>query len=102
MNQPKGLTPCSCPTPPNPIRSTDSQRTDPAWRAGATGYLALGAGSPDEASPLAGELTYTGYARIAMTSATAWPQRRSRTNANLLQWGKRTDAGATQTATHAI
>jgi len=77
--------------------------TDPAWRAGATGYLALGAGSPDEASPMAGELTYTGYARIAMTKATAWSgSGASRTNANLLQWGKRTDGGATQTATHAI
>ena len=43
--------------------------TDPAWRAGATGYLALGAGSPDEASPMAGELTYTGYARIAQTKS---------------------------------
>ena len=77
--------------------------TDPAWRAGATGYLALGAGVPDEANPMAGELTYIGYARIAMTKASAWTGTgASRTNAALLQWGKRTDAGATQTATHAI
>lgn len=46
--------------------------TDPAWRAGATGYLALVTGaSVDEANPLANECTYTGYARIAQTKATA-------------------------------
>lgn len=77
---------------------------DPAWRAGATGYLALVTGaSVDEADPLANECTYTGYARIALTKATAWSgSADTRTNANLLQWGKRTDGGATQTATHAI
>lgn len=78
--------------------------TDPAWRAGATGYLALVTGvSVDEADPLANECTYTGYARIAQTKATAWSgSGDTRTNANLLQWGKRTDGGATQTATHAV
>lgn len=77
---------------------------DPAWRAGATGYLALVTGvSVDEADPLANECTYTGYARIALTKTTAWSgSGDTRTNANLLQWGKRTDAGATQTATHAV
>lgn len=77
---------------------------DPAWRAGATGYLALVTGvSVDEADPLANECTYTGYARIALTKATAWSgSGDTRTNANLLQWGKRTDGGATQTATHAV
>ena len=61
--------------------------TDPAWRAGATGYLALGAGSPDEASPLAGELTYTGYALHRHDQGHRLVgQRRPRTNANLLQW----------------
>lgn len=59
---------------------------DPAWRAGATGYLALVTGaSVDEADPLANECTYTGYARIAQTKATAW-----------------SGSGATQTATHAV
>lgn len=69
---------------------------DPAWRAGATGYLALVTGvSVDEADPLANECTYTGYARIALTKATAWSgSGDTRTNANLLQWGKRTDAAA--------
>jgi len=78
--------------------------TDPAWRAGATGYLALVTGvSVDEASPMTNECTYTGYARIAQTKATAWSgSGDTRTNANLLQWGKRTDGGATQTATHAV
>ena len=77
---------------------------DPAWRAGATGYLALVTGvSVDEADPLANECTYTGYARIPMTKSSSWSGTgASRTNANLLQWGKRTDAGATQTATHAV
>jgi hypothetical protein len=77
---------------------------DPAWRAGATGYLALVTGaSVDEAAPLTNECTYTGYARIAQTKATAWSgSGDTRTNANLLQWGKRTDGGATQTATHAV
>lgn len=78
--------------------------TDPAWRAGATGYLALVTGaSVDEADPLANECTYTGYARIAVTKATGWSGSGStRTNAALLQWDKRTDAGATQTATHVV
>ena len=77
--------------------------TDPAWRAGATGYLALCTGTADEADPVASECTYTGYARIAVTKATGWSgSGDSRTNAALLQWGKRTDAGATQTATHCV
>lgn len=77
---------------------------DPAWRAGAMGYLALVTGaSVDEANPLANECTYTGYTRVPQTKATAWSGSGStRNNANLVQWGKRTDAGATQVATHAI
>lgn len=78
--------------------------TDPAWRAGATGYLALVTGATvDESNPMENECTYTGYARIPVTKATGWSgSGATRTNANLLQWGKRTDGGATQTATHAI
>ncbi len=77
---------------------------DPAWRAGATGYLALvTAVTVDEADPLATECDYTGYTRAPQTKATAWSgSGATRTNANLVQWGKRTDAGAIQTATHAI
>jgi hypothetical protein len=76
---------------------------DPSWRAGATQYMALVSdvgGAVSEATPVANELTYTGYARVALTKATAWTDGGSSfTNANLIQFGKRTDAGATQTAT---
>lgn len=73
---------------------------DPAWRASATGYFALvTGGSIDEASPLTNECTYTGYARVAATKATAWSgSGDTRTNAAVIQFGKRTDGGATQTA----
>ena len=79
------------------------QGTDPSYRAGATQYLALvtdAAGAVNEATPIANECTYTGYARVPITKATAWTDGgASFTNANLIQFGKRTDAGATQTAT---
>lgn len=79
------------------------QGTDPSYRAGATQYLALvtdGGGAVSEATPVANECTYTGYARVALTKATAWTDGGSSfTNAALIQFGKRTDAGATQTAT---
>lgn len=80
--------------------------TDPSWRAGATQYLALvtdGGGAVSEATPIANECTYTGYARVALTKASAWTDNGSNfTNANLIQFGKRTDAGATQTATAVV
>lgn len=77
---------------------------DPSWRAGATGYFALVTGaSVDEASPMTNECTYTGYARVAATKASAFSgSGSSRTNASLIQFGKRTDGGATQTATHLV
>jgi hypothetical protein len=79
------------------------QGVDPSYRAGATQYLALvtdAAGAVSEAAPIANECTYTGYARVALTKATAWTDGGSSfTNANLIQFGKRTDGGATQTAT---
>jgi hypothetical protein len=80
------------------------QGTDPSYRVGATQYLALVTGvSVDEASPMTNECTYTGYARVALTKASAWTDNGSNfTNANLIQFGKRTDGGATQTVTHAI
>lgn len=73
---------------------------DPAWRAAATGHYALAEGaSIDEADPLANECDYTGYARVAATKATAFSGTGStRTNAAQIQFGKRTDGGATQTA----
>jgi hypothetical protein len=76
------------------------QGTDPSYRAGATQYVALvSLLSPDEAAPIASELTYTGYARIALTKSSAWTDNGS-SFANATQWnfGKRTDAGAVQYA----
>jgi hypothetical protein len=75
------------------------QGTDPAYRAGATQYLALvtDAGAVDESAPIANECVYTGYARIPLTKATFWTDNGSNfTNAALAQFGKRTDAGATE------
>ncbi len=81
------------------------QGTDPSYRSGATQYMALvsdagGGGSVSEATPIANELTYTGYARVPLTKATAWTDNGSNfTNATQVLFGKRTDGGATQTAT---
>lgn len=77
------------------------QGTDPSYRAGATQYLMLSVGDPGETASLAGECTYTGYARVALTKSSAWTDGGSSfTNAALIQFGKRTDGGATQSATH--
>lgn len=87
----------------NAVLKMALQGVDPSWRAGATQYLALVqdvAGAVSEASPIANECTYTGYARVALTKASAWTDNGSVfNNAALIQFGKRTDAGATQTAT---
>ena len=75
------------------------QGTDPAYRAGATQYLALFTADPGETGSLAAEATYTGYARVALTKATAWTDGGSSfSNANLIQFGACT-AGTTA-ATH--
>ena len=76
------------------------QGTDLTYRAGATQYAALvSLAVPDEAAPIAAELTYTGYARVALTKASAWTDGGSSfTNAAQILFGKRTDAGATQQA----
>jgi hypothetical protein len=74
--------------------------TDLPTRANATGYLALlSSASPDEADPMATEITYTAgagaYARIPVTKATGWTSiGSSRANVGLIQFAKRTDAGA--------
>lgn len=61
---------------------------DPAYRAGATQYLALFTADPGEAGSLAAEANYTGYARVALTKATAWTGTSSPfTNAALIQFG---------------
>lgn len=87
-------------TTENAILKAMLQGTDPSWRSGATQYLALlSLASPSEADPMASELTYTGYARVALTKASAWTDGGSSfTNAGLVQFGTRSDAGATQTA----
>ena len=76
------------------------QGTDPAYRAGATQYAALvSLASPDEANPIASELTYVGYARFAFSKAAEWTDNGSSfTNALQILFGKRTDGGATQQA----
>ena len=75
------------------------QGTDPAYRAGATQYLALFSADPGETGSLAAEATYTGYARVALTKASAWTDGGSSfSNANLTQFGACT-AGTTA-ATH--
>lgn len=64
------------------------QGTDPSYRAGATQYLALFTADPGEAGSLVAEATYTGYARVALTKATAWTDGGSSfTNAALIQFG---------------
>lgn len=64
------------------------QGTDPDYRAGATQYLALFTADPGESGSLVAEATYTGYARVALTKATAWTDGGSSfTNAALVQFG---------------
>lgn len=61
---------------------------DPAYRAGATQYLALFTADPGETASLAAEATYTGYARVELTKASAWTGTSSPfTNTNLIQFG---------------
>lgn len=77
------------------------QGADPSYRAGATQYLMLSVGDPGETASLAGECTYTGYARFALTKASAWTDGGSSfTNTALIQFGQRSDAGAVQSASH--
>lgn len=61
---------------------------DPSYRAGATQYLALFTADPGESASLAAEANYTGYARVALTKASAWNTGANPfTNANLIQFG---------------
>ena len=62
--------------------------TDPSYRSGATQYLALFTADPTESASLAAEADYTGYARGALTKASAWTGTASPfTNADLVQFG---------------
>lgn len=64
------------------------QGTDPAYRAGATQYLALFTADPGETGSLVAEASYTGYARVALTKASAWTDGGSTfTNTALIQFG---------------
>ena len=64
------------------------QGTDPSYRAGATQYLALFTADPTESASLAAEANYTGYARVALTKASAWTGGGNPfTNAALIQFG---------------
>ena len=52
-----------------------------------------------EATPIANECTYTGYARVPITKATGWTDNGSNfTNSGAIQFGVRSDVGS-QTAT---
>ena len=65
------------------------QGTDPSYRAGPTQYLALFTADPGEAASLAAEANYTGYARVALTKASAWTDGGATfTNAALIQFGQ--------------
>ena len=75
------------------------QGTDPSYRAGATQYLALFTADPGESASLSAEATYTGYARVALTKATAWTGGANPfTNAALIQFGQCT--AGTNAITH--
>lgn len=75
------------------------QGADPAYRVGATQYLALFTADPTETGSVVNEATYAGYARVALTKATAWTDGGSTfSNAALIQFGPCT-AGS-NTITH--
>lgn len=62
--------------------------TDPAYRAGATQYLALFTADPTDSASLEAEANYTGYARVALTKESSWTGTASPfTNTNLIQFG---------------
>lgn len=74
---------------------------DPAWRSGANRYIALHTADPGVAgTQLTNEATYTSYARVTVTAATAFTAAASgsTTNAALIQFPQCT--GGTNTITH--
>ena len=87
-------------TTENDILKMVLQGTDPSWRAGATQYIALYTADPGEAgTAITSEATYTSYARVAITKATAWTDGGSSfSNAALVQFPKCT--GGTNDITH--
>ena len=87
-------------TTENDILKMILQGTDPSWRAGATQYCALYTADPGDAgTAVTSEATYTSYARVAITKATAWTDGGSSfINTDLVQFPKCT--GGTNTITH--
>lgn len=74
---------------------------DPAWRSGASRYIALHTADPGVAgSQTTSEATYTSYARVTVTAATAFTAAAaaSTSNAALIQFPQCT--GGTNTITH--
>lgn len=74
---------------------------DPAWRSGATRYIALHTADPGNAgTQLTSEATYTSYARVAVTAATGFSAAAagSTSNTGLIQFPQCT--GGTNTITH--
>ena len=74
---------------------------DPAWRSGATRYIALHTANPGVAgTQLTSEATYTSYARVAVTAATGFSAAAAASTANtaLIQFPQCT--GGTNTITH--
>jgi hypothetical protein len=75
-------------TTENDVLQAILQGTDPSWRSGATQYLALFTADPGETGSLTNEANYTGYARVALTKASAWTDGGSTfSNAGLIQFG---------------
>jgi hypothetical protein len=73
----------------NDILKLMLQGTDPSWRASGTQYVALFTDDPTDSGSIANEATYTGYARVAVTKATAWTDSGSTfSNAALIQFGQ--------------
>lgn len=87
-------------TTENDILKMVLQGTDPSWRAGTTQYIALYTDDPGEAgSAVTSEATYTSYARVSITKASAWTDGGSSfSNAALVQFPKCT--GGTNDITH--
>ena len=76
------------------------QGVDPAYRSAANAWLALYTADPGEAgTAITNEATYTSYARVQITKATAWTDSGSTFgNAGLVQWPLCT--GGTNTITN--
>lgn len=87
-------------TTENDLLKMRLQGIDPAWRAAAGAWIALHVGDPGEAgTAVTNEANYTGYARAAITKATAWTDGGSSfSNAALVQWPQCT--AGTNAVTH--